>query len=187
MSFLIPCTTSHKSKSYESCAFRPPAAPRRRDKGRRGGQADESVPLAAPAPASPFDAADDLVVSLLHPGQPLAALREVLEWQRRRRDQQGGGQGGDAARRKSTAVPHAPIILRRGSTAGVALGLQPPPPTGAMAHTSSLANVASAVPPIPPESSPGVPASATASDGVAGLLQGFDLSGLLRCVHIHKV
>ena len=40
---------------------------------------------------------------------------------------------------------------------------------------------------MPPPEWPGLPASALANDSLAGLLHGFDLSGLLRCVHVHKV
>jgi hypothetical protein len=34
---------------------------------------------------------------------------------------------------------------------------------------------------------PGVPVGALSSDSIMGLLHDFDLSGLLRCVHVHKV
>ena len=89
-------------------------------------------------------------MSALHVGQPLEALREVLDWQRRRRQQQQGGGGTAAAAGSETPLLQQPLLT-------------------------------------PPREWPGLPASALANDSVAGLLHGFDLSGLLCCVHMHKV
>ena len=122
---------------------------------------------------------EDIDVSDLHVGQPLEALKEVLDWQRRRRQQQGGGGGGAAPGGSLPASASASRI--RGGGSGKDSGSE----TAAAGSEKPL--LQQPLLPMPPPEWPGLPASALANDSLAGLLHGFDLSGLLRCVHVHKV
>jgi hypothetical protein len=87
-----------------------------------------------------------------------SALRAVLEWQRRKRQERKQQQQQQASSAEA----------------------------GSSGAASASAPVA-AQPPLLLLDPPGLPPSALSDDSVAGLLLGFDLSGLLRCVHVHKV
>ncbi|GAX75531.1 hypothetical protein CEUSTIGMA_g2974.t1 [Chlamydomonas eustigma] len=98
-------------------------------------------------------------VSTLHVGQPTAALQEILDWQRKRRKERNG---------QLLAAPVSASSVRGSATAIAASA------PGATKQMNIL-------------TPPGVPSTALSSDSIMGLLHDFDLSGLLRCVHVHKV
>lgn len=108
-------------------------------------------------------------ISTLHEGRPHLALKHVLAWQRQQVALQAGP-GSSAARAGGAGLGAAPA-----ASAAAATGSRPSGDT-AGSGPSRKAQLALAV-----------PASAMEGDAVPGLLHGFDLTGLLRCLHVHKV